>query len=50
MNVKAKENVVILGASDKPDRYAYKAFKMLTEKGHNVFLVHPMLQDFLHLD
>jgi predicted CoA-binding protein len=45
MNSKTKENVVILGASDKTDRYAYKAFQLLKEKGHNVFLVHPSLTD-----
>lgn len=36
-----KENVVILGASDNPERYAYKAFKMLNEYHHNVTLVSP---------
>lgn len=34
-----KERVVILGASDKPDRYSYKAMKMLLEAGHDVVLV-----------
>lgn len=34
-----KERVVILGASDKPDRYAYKAMKLLKEAGHEVVLV-----------
>lgn len=38
------ENVVILGASDKTDRYSYKALKMLTEHGHHVFPVHPKLE------
>lgn len=28
--------VVILGASDKPERYAYKAQQMLTEYGYSV--------------
>lgn len=28
------QKVAILGASDKPDRYSYKAFKMLQEYGH----------------
>jgi uncharacterized protein len=36
--------VVILGASDKPDRYSYKAMKMLQEYGHEVVLVHPNLK------
>lgn len=31
----------ILGASNKPDRYAYKALKMLEEYNHAVYLVHP---------
>lgn len=39
-----KEKVVILGASNKPDRYAYKAYKMLQEYGHETFLVHPSLE------
>lgn len=37
------QNVAILGASNKPDRYAYKAFKMLREYDHKTFLVHPTL-------
>jgi hypothetical protein len=49
-----KERVVILGASDKPDRYSYKAMKFLLEAGHEVVLVnrgyaeiegHPVLAD-----
>ncbi len=44
MNKKIQENVVILGASDKSDRYAYKANQMLKEHGHNTYLVHPTLQ------
>lgn len=38
------EKVVILGASDKSDRYSYKAMKMLEENGHEVILVHPTLE------
>ena len=30
-----KQTVAILGASDKPDRFAYKAFQMLKQYGHN---------------
>ena len=37
-------NVAILGASDKPARYAYKAMKRLEESGHQVFLVNPKLE------
>ncbi len=38
------KNVVILGASDKIDRYAYKALKMLIEKGCSVFPVNPNIE------
>ena len=33
------KNTLILGASVKPERYAYKATVMLSEKGHAVFPV-----------
>lgn len=35
------ENVAILGASDRADRFAYKAFKMLQEYGHTPLPVSP---------
>jgi len=37
-------NVVVIGASDKPDRYSYKAIMLLQQKGHTVFAVHPRIQ------
>ena len=37
--------VAIVGASKKPDRYAYKAFKMLQEYGHEPLPVSPNLDD-----
>jgi len=40
-----QERVVILGASDKPDRYAYKALKLLQQHGHEVIPVHPKLTE-----
>jgi predicted CoA-binding protein len=40
-----KQNVAILGASQKTERYSYKALKMLLENDHNVFPVHPILKD-----
>ncbi len=43
--MKKNETVVILGASDKPDRYSYKAFKLLKEHGHQTILVHPKLKE-----
>lgn len=39
-----KKKVAILGASDNPERYSYKAFKSLTAKGHEVFLVSPHVE------
>ncbi|HOW64888.1 MAG TPA: CoA-binding protein [Candidatus Paceibacterota bacterium] len=36
-------NVAVLGASNKPDRYSYKAVRMLREKGHTPYPVHPAL-------
>ena len=38
-------NVAVLGASSKPDRYSYKAVKMLAEEGHTPFPIHPMIAD-----
>ena len=38
-------NVAVLGASNKPNRYSYKAVKMLLEKGHTVFPVHPAIEN-----
>jgi len=37
-------NVAVVGASDKVDRYSYKAIKLLEEKGHHVFAVHPRIK------
>jgi predicted CoA-binding protein len=37
--------VAILGASKLPDRYAYKAFKMLTEYGHTPVPVTPKFSE-----
>ena len=36
-------NVIVLGASDTPERFSNKAIHMLQEKGHTVFPVHPKL-------
>ena len=40
-----KKTVVVLGASDNPERYSYKAFKMLMENGYKTIPVHPLLKD-----
>ncbi len=39
------QRVVVLGASNKPDRYSYKALRMLREHGHEVIPVHPMITE-----
>lgn len=39
------EKVAIIGASPKPDRYAYMANSLLKEYGHETFLVHPGLKE-----
>lgn len=39
------QRVVILGASDKPERYAHKALTALRKHGHGVVLVHPRLKE-----
>lgn len=41
------ETVAILGASPKPDRYAYKAFVLLREYGHRAIPVNPAFEDIL---
>ncbi len=41
----ASQRVLILGASDKPDRYAHKAQVALLRNGHEVVLVHPRLKE-----
>ena len=41
------ETVAILGASPKPDRYAYKAFEMLREYGHRPIPINPAFPEIL---
>ena len=36
--------VAVIGASDKPDRYSYKALMLLKEKGHEVYPIHQRIQ------
>ncbi len=36
-------NVAVVGASNKPERYSYQAVKLLAEKGHKPYPVHPSL-------
>lgn len=41
------ETVAILGASPKPDRYAYKALELLREYGHRPIPINPAFQEIL---
>jgi predicted CoA-binding protein len=41
------ETVAILGASPKPDRYAYKAFELLREYGHQPVPINPAFPEIL---
>ena len=40
-----QERVIILGASNKPERYAHRAQTMLTKHGHSVVLINPGLKE-----
>lgn len=44
MNTATPQRVALIGASDKPERYAHLAMVMLREHGHEVVLVHPRLK------
>ena len=39
------QTVVILGASNKPQRYAFKALQLLKRHGHRIIPVHPKLTE-----
>ena len=45
--MKTSETVAILGASPKPDRYAYKAFELLEEYGHRPIPINPAFPEIL---
>ena len=45
--MKSAETVAILGASPKPDRYAFRAFEMLREYGHHPIPINPAFDDIL---
>src|SRR5689334_23374635 len=40
-------NVAVIGASPKPDRYAYRAMEMLREYGHRPIPVNPAFPEVL---
>lgn len=41
----SKERVVIIGASDNPERYSHRALLLLRHHGHEVVPVHPRLAE-----
>ena len=41
------ETVAIMGASPKPDRYAYRAMRMLRDYGHRPIPVNPAFDEIL---
>lgn len=41
------QSVAILGASPKPDRYAYKAMELLREYGHRPIPINPAFEEVL---
>ena len=47
MNKSRTETVAILGASPKPDRYAYKALALLREHGHRPVPINPAFAEIL---
>jgi predicted CoA-binding protein len=44
---KSSETVAVLGASQKPDRYAFKAIELLKEFGHKPIPVNPACYEVL---
>jgi CoA binding domain len=47
MNAPPAKTVAILGASPKPDRYAYKALELLHEYGHRTLPINPAFKEIL---
>lgn len=45
MSTSKSERVVIVGASDNPERYSHRAQLMLRQHGHEVVPVHPKLTE-----
>jgi uncharacterized protein len=44
---KSSETVAVIGASPKPDRYAFKAMELLKEYGHKPVPVNPAFDEIL---
>jgi uncharacterized protein len=41
------ETVAVLGASPKPDRFAYQALQLLNEHGHRTLPINPAFEEIL---
>ncbi|HBM16215.1 MAG TPA: CoA-binding protein [Lentisphaeria bacterium] len=50
MNAGKNSNIVVLGASNKPEKYSYMAVDMLKSHGFNVIPVHPSGISVCNLD
>ena len=44
------KNIVVLGASHKPQRFSHKALVKLLEHGYNVLPVHPKLESINNIE
>ena len=44
---RSAETVAVLGASPKPDRYAYQALQLLREYGHRALPINPAFDEIL---
>lgn len=47
MSERRSETVAVMGASPKPDRYAYRAMEMLRSYGHHSIPVNPAFKEIL---
>ena len=45
MTENSHHNVVVMGASNKPDRYSNKAIRLLKQHGYHVIPIHPNLAE-----
>jgi predicted CoA-binding protein len=44
---KQGETVAVIGASPKPDRYAFRAMQLLAEHGHRALPINPAFEEIL---
>ena len=46
----ASQHVAVLGASPKPQRYAYQAIQLLLDYEHQVYPIHPKINNILGIN